>query len=320
MTCAKGYYAQHVQSRFLLVVALTACGDDTSPGQDASGSNADAAAIDAPLDCGCTYSSPMSIATVANVDAVELSGLATSRALANTLWTHNDSGDSARLFAIGTDGATRGVLSITGATANDWEDMAIGPCGASGWCLYAADIGDNPATRPNVRVYEIDEPAQINGAQSATARTFEVAYPDGAHNSEALVIDPRDGEAYIITKQTPPGPTTPSKVFRMPKSAALATAVEVGTLTIPTGNMLVTGADLYADDCSVRLLVRTYTHVFELSAPPDTSIADLLTGTPTSRPVASETQGEAIAWLPDGRGYVTVSEGQSAALSRVVCD
>lgn len=310
----------HVQSRFLLMLAvgaLPACGDDMSSGQDAS---TDGAAIDAPLGCGCTFGTPARAGNVATAAATELSGLATSRALANTVWTHNDSGDTARLFAIGTDGATIGELAITGGTATDWEDMAIGPCGASGWCLYAADIGDNDLVRPRVRVYEIDEPAAISGAQSATARTFDVAYPDGAHNSEALIIDPRDGEAYIITKQTPPSPATPSTVFRMPKSASVATAVEVGTLAITTGNLLVTGADLYADDCGVRLLVRTYSNVFELSGPPDITIADLLLAAPTTAPVAIEAQGEAIAWLPDGRGYLTVSEGQSAALSRVTCE
>ncbi len=305
-----------MQSRFLLVLALVGCGDNTPAGQDASG---DADVIDVPPSCGCTFGTPTPSATIADTEAIELSGLGTSRALAGTVWTHNDSGDTARLFAIGTDGATRGVLSISGATATDWEDMAIGPCG-SGWCLYAADIGDNDLVRPRVRVYEIDEPAQISGAQTANARTFDVAYPDGAHNSEALIVDPRDGEAYIITKQTPPGPASPSKVFRMPKSAGVATAVEVGTLTLPTGNLLVTAADLYADDCGVRLLVRTYSHVFELSGPPDTTIGDLLQATMTARPVAAEVQGEAIAWLPDGRGYLTVSEGANATLSRVSCE
>jgi hypothetical protein len=310
-----------VESRILLafgLVASAACGDDTSAGQDASGS--DGPAFDAPDGCACTFGAVMAAGTVANDEAVELSGLATSRALDGTVWTHNDSGDTARLFAMGIDGASRGVLTITGGTATDWEDMAIGPCGADRWCLYAADIGDNNLERPRIRVYEIDEPAAISGTQAATARTFDVAYPDGAHNAEALFVDPRNGDTFVITKQTPPNAGSPSKVFRLPKSAAVATAEDVGTLTIPTGNQLVTAADLYADPCGVRLLVRTYSHVFHLSGPPDSTIADLLSATPTPVPVATETQGEAIAWLPDGRGYLTVSEGTNATISRVTCN
>jgi hypothetical protein len=304
---------EHVQSRFLLLLGLVACGDDSNTGQDAS--------TDGSASCACTLGSVMPGALITNTDTNELSGLATSRTLAATAWTHNDHGDTARLFAIGFDGSTRGVLSITGATADDWEDIAIAPCGsATGWCLYAADIGDNDALRANVRILEIDEPAQITGAQAATARTFDVAYPDGAHNSEALFVDPRDGESYIITKQTPPAPIGPSKVFRMPKGAAVATAVEVGTLTIPTGNLLVTAADIYADTCSVRLLVRTYSNLYELSGGPDITIADLLQAPMTSVPVATEGQGEAVAFLLDGRGYLTVSEGASPRLSRVTCE
>ncbi len=286
-------------------------------GHDASAG--DATSIDA-RDCACTFGAPTTVGIVANTEATELSGLATSRALAGTVWTHNDSGDTARLFAMGTDGASQGVLTITGGMATDWEDLAIGPCGADRWCLYAADIGDNDLVRTRIRVYEIDEPTAISGTQAATARTFDVSYPDGAHDAEALFVDPRNGDTYVITKQTPPNAGTPSKVFLLPKSAMVATAEEVGTLTIPTGNLLVTGADLYADDCGVRLLVRTYTNVFQLSGSPDSTIAGLLSATPTIVPVAPELQGEAVAWLPDGRGYLTVPEGSSAAISRVACE
>lgn len=306
-----------MQSRFLLLLALWACGDDTSAGQDASG---DATGSDGPGTCACTFGTPSSAGTVANAEAIELSGLATSRALAATVWTHNDGGDTARLFAMGTDGAAQGVLTITGGTATDWEDMAIGPCGADRWCLYAADIGDNDLVRTRIRVYEIDEPVAISGTQAANARTFDASYPDGAHNAEALFVDPRNGDTYVITKQMPPNDGVPSKVFRIPKSAAVATAEEVGTLAIPTGNLLVTAADLYADSCGVRLLVRTYTHVFQLSGAADSTIADLLGATLTPAPAATELQGEAIAWLPDGRGYLTVSEGANATLSRVTCN
>ena len=311
-----------VTSRFLQAVALlmlAGCGDDTSAGQDAS--RGDGAASDAPVECACTLGPVTTAGTVANAEAIELSGLATSRALAGTVWTHNDSGDSGRLFALGADGADRGILTITGATAVDWEDLAIGPCGADRWCLYAADIGDNDLVRTRIRVYEIDEPTtQIAGTQAATARTFDAVYPDGAHNSEALFVDPRNGDAYVITKQTPPATASPSKVFRLPKSAAVAMAEEVGTVTIPMGNLLVTGADLYADACGVRLLVRTYSHLFQLSGPPDSTIAELLSAALTPVPVASEVQGEAVAWLPDGRGYLTVSEGAATTLSRAVCE
>jgi len=303
-----------MKSRVLVLLVLAACGDDASTPTDAS---IDADLADAPPGCECTYGSAIGAGAITVSGANELSGLAASRAMTDTLWTHNDSGDTARLFAITTTGATKGIGTLQGATATDWEDIAIAPCGA-GSCIYVADIGDNDLARASVRIYEVDEPAQIQGTANLTFRTFDIQYPDGPHNSESLFVDPRDGASYIITKQA----SNPSTVFRMPRTAgATATAVSIGTITIPgTGILLVTAADLHVDSCGVRLLVRTYDKLFELRAPAGATIPELLAATPVGVPVASEAQGEAVAYAPDGRSYLTVSEGNRPQLSRVVCN
>ena len=50
----------------------------------------------------------------------EASGLVASRAHAGVFWTHNDSGDAARLFAIGPGGSNEGEISLQDA---DGETM-----------------------------------------------------------------------------------------------------------------------------------------------------------------------------------------------------
>ena len=288
---------------------LSGCGDDTSAPADAE--------IDTPAACACTYGVASGAGAITAAGAIELSGLAASTTIADTVWTHNDSGDTARLFAITTSGASKGIGTLQGATATDWEDIAIAPCGSAS-CIYIADIGDNAIARANVRIYEVDEPAQIQGPANLTYRAFDIAYPDGAHNAEALFVDPRDGASYIITKQA----SNPSTVFSMPRTAgATATAVSVGAITIPgSGVLLVTAADLHADACGVHLLVRTYDKLFELRAAATATIAELVASPPQMVPVASEAQGEAVTYLPDGRGYLTVSEGANPQLSKVVCN
>lgn len=69
------------------------------------------------------------------------------------LWTHNDSGDSARFFALDRRCRTLATYSVVGARATDWEDMARG-AGA----LWFGDIGDNASTRSGVVVYRVPEP------------------------------------------------------------------------------------------------------------------------------------------------------------------
>ena len=88
---------------------------------------------------------------------VEASGLAVSRTNEGVLWAHNDSGDTARVFAFGEDGGRLGTFKLVGAGATDWEDMALGPdvddAGdpvADRDALYVADFGDNDAVRDAV--------------------------------------------------------------------------------------------------------------------------------------------------------------------------
>ena len=66
----------------------------------------------------------------------EASGLAASRRHAGVVYTHNDSGDGPRVFALSAaDGALLGEYEVRGrpgaaaVEAHDWEDMAVGPCG-----------------------------------------------------------------------------------------------------------------------------------------------------------------------------------------------
>src|SRR4051812_21724822 len=100
---------------------------------------------------------------VATPAATELSGLVLSRAHRGVLWTHNDSGDRARGFAIAPDGRLLGEVAVTGAENFDWEDIAIGPGPGSRDTLYVGDIGDNVAQRSDIAVYRMQEPAVDSG-------------------------------------------------------------------------------------------------------------------------------------------------------------
>ena len=130
---------------------------------------------------------------------VESSGLALSRRHPGVVWTHNDSGDAARLFAVGSDGRTRAVLTLAGVEARDWEAVAAGRDDRGRPALFAGDIGDNNGVWPEVAVYRVTEPAALRDATVAAAR-YRLRYADGPHNAEALLIDPRSNRLYVATK------------------------------------------------------------------------------------------------------------------------
>lgn len=248
---------------------------------------------------------------------VEASGLGLSSKNPDTLWVHNDSGDSARLFAVSLTGGTRVVYTLAGATANDWEDMAIGPGPVAGTSyLYAGDIGDNPSNRATIAVYRVAEPV-VSGAAVQTltgADKLTLRYPDSPRDAEAMFVDPKSGELYIIQKSAGGGPVG---IYRAPANlAAGSTTVmtRVATLQLPTGLAnAVTAADITPDGDTIA--VRTYGFV-RLYSRMTTTVPIGVSFPPCSGPIPAENQGEAVAFRPDGKAYMTVSEGGAAALHR----
>lgn len=128
--------------------------------------------------------------------------------------------------------------------------------------------------------------------------------------------DRRQRLPVILTKEV--GTT---RVFRAPSFADGPLAL-IASLPVPqpasplltqVAGLTVTGADLSPD--GRRMLLRTYDSVIELTSPDGPpSIDDLAEWAATELPAPFEPQGEAVAYLPDGHGYVTVSEGSGGAL------
>jgi hypothetical protein len=139
----------------------------------------------------------------------EASGLALGRRSPDVLWSMNDS-DDPTVTALSTTGEVKGQVRITGAAVRDWEALSIGPC-PGGSCLYVGDIGDDGAKRMQVTIYRVPEP-QANDTATAQADAFVLAYPDKAHDAEALFVTP-DRNLFLITKGHP------TVLYRAPRDA-----------------------------------------------------------------------------------------------------
>lgn len=233
--------------------------------------------------------------------ATELSGLVLSRSHRGVLWTHNDSGDSARLFAIGLDGKLRGELALAGAENFDWEDIA-----ASGGSLYVGDIGDNLAQRQNIVVYRLSE-RSLSG--TAPAQAFTLRYPDRPHDAEALLVDPANGRLVIVTKSL----SGAADVYTAP--VANTTMRRAGKVEL--GNALpVTAGDVSADGRTVVL--RTYDRLLVWTRRRGESLTELFRRKPCTAQadLLDEGQGESVALTREGRAFYTVPEGRRPPLRR----
>jgi uncharacterized protein YbjT (DUF2867 family) len=118
----------------------------------------------------------------------EASGLALSHRQPNLLWTHNDSGDRARLFLLDLEGALVAEYAVDGAKAIDWEDMTADGAGH----LYVGDIGNNRSARRDLRVYRLVEPDPSEPSRACAERSMPFHYADqsafdpSAFDAEAL--------------------------------------------------------------------------------------------------------------------------------------
>ncbi|GLW97472.1 hypothetical protein [Microtetraspora sp. NBRC 16547] len=221
----------------------------------------------------------------------ESSGLAVSPTHDGIVYTHNDSGDSARFFAVGMDGRTRATFRLAGVNARDWEAMAASVDPATGkGVLWFADIGDNlDGAWPDVSVYKVDEPDTMRSATLQATR-YRFRYEGGARNAEGMMIHPKTGRLYIVSKEFSGSIYAAPKELRTDRINLLR---RVGPAPI-----MATDA-AYAPDGS-SFVIRTYFSASLYRAPGDL-IAHL-----TMPPLK---QAESIAYTRDGKALLTGSEG-----------
>lgn len=257
----------------------------------------------------------------------ESSGLASS-STPGVLFTHNDSGDDARFFAVGPDGRTRTVYELPDVQARDWEDMARGPDERGRSSLWLGDIGDNNALRERgILVHRVPEPEPTDAEQVTTEppTSFRLVYEDGPGDAEGLLVHPETGRLHVVSK--PLG--GPARVYAAPEVLdpdgpnVLEQVAEVrlsrtGTPGGPglggLGNLLVTAADIAPDGS--RVAVRTYTDLYEWAVEGD-DVAGAFAGEPVITPLPPTAQGEGLAYAADGRTVLLSSEGRGAPVHRL---
>ena len=246
----------------------------------------------------------------------ESSGVAVS---GRTLWTHNDSGDTARFFALDRRCRTLATYDVTNESATDWEDMARG-AGA----LWFGDIGDNASSRKQIAVVKVAEPRVAQGTHRVRATVYRFRYADGPHDAETLLVHPRTGQLFVVSK-TYFGLAGVYAAPLHPSATALNTLTKVASFTTrltghdggpigPPGELSVTGGDINAD--ATRVVVRTYTDAYEWTVTGG-DVVQAFEEPPTVTQLPETAQGEAIAYDTDGRSWITTSEGQGAPIDRI---
>lgn len=273
------------------------------------------------------YRNPKKIASLKDLAVKESSGIVASRTTPGLYWTHNDSGDGPFLYAFDERGRSRGVWKVNGAKARDWEAIAAGPGPDSTTnYLYIGDIGDNGVRRPEIIIYRVVEPTIASGDELSTRRkplatqTTEIIrlrYPDGPHDAEALMVHPRSGNLYVVTKQVFGDP----HIYEAEPPLASGDAVtlrHLGQLNVPSffGGIITDGA---ISPDGMRVVLCDYLRGYELVLGNSAIGFNAIWKQPfTTIDLGSRKQGEAITYRLDSRALLATSEGAPAPLWQIV--
>jgi hypothetical protein len=269
----------------------------------------------------CAYAPSRRVADVRTKAIQEASALVSSERWPGIYWTLNDHGGPPTLVAFDDQGRPRSASPVTGAENTDWEALQPGPGRDGNAALYIGDIGDNAQHRRDVTIYRVPEPEPAppaNGEPGMTptppAEAFKLAYPDGPHNAEAMLVHPKTGETVLITKDSK-GHSGVYRASLPPDAGHVGTLVRVADLDVSAlgspGN-LVTDASISPD--GHRVAVRTYTSVLEYDLPDGASLGSIWSQTPRISRLDDGPKGEGIAYRPDGLTLVTIGEGSPASV------
>lgn len=154
------------------------------------------------------------------------------------LWSHNDSGASAQLFAIDTaTGKISATYELPELQNVDWEEMS-----QDDQHFYIGDFGNNGGRRKKLSIYKVGKRSLLEDAPKIETITFEwptltdpKGEPDGPFDSEAMLV--MNDSIFLFTKEWKK--KRGSRIFVMPTQPGHHVVSYVASLKT---RLLVTGA------------------------------------------------------------------------------
>jgi hypothetical protein len=171
--------------------------------------------------------------------------------------------------------------------------------------------------RSTVKILRIAEPAvDLTWASNppslnfAAVESFILRYPDGSYDAETLLVDPLTSDLFVLTKQANVARMYRANLNGLPNMATVTLAF---VRTVPFD--VASGGDISADGTQIILRQENFARLWIRCD--SESISNAFNRQPSAVPVIGEPDepnGEGIALLRDGTGYVTISEGQNPAI------
>jgi hypothetical protein len=205
--------------------------------------------------------------------------------------TVNDSGDSGRVFVV--DAGTCRTVGTTTWAAEAQDVEALAPDHGE---VLVGDIGDNLAGRESVQLLRVPVGT---GPRSVAPTTYEISYPDGARDAEALLVHPQTGRVLIASKGLMSG-----VLYAAPKQLSTTDTNRLEPVSDVLG--MATDGAFFPD--GRHFVLRSYARAVVYTYPGLASVGEV------TLPV--QEQGEGIAVDGESRVFLS-SEGQQAPVLRL---
>jgi hypothetical protein len=249
----------------------------------------------------------------------EISGVASSYNNPGTFWIHNDSGDTPRIFLVDKAGNTVTIGSVTGASANDWEDIASFQLNGISY-LVIGDIGDNGSSRSVYSLYIIEEPkSNPDGTYPSSfpiKRRINFTYDTGAQNCESMAVDMQSGKILFVSKTSYEGSLRIRYVHELPLSVDSGTVSLVakkiqqfGTISEATTAMDISNNGRYA------IIHTVLDGIYEFTRNSNETWVQAFAKEPRRLGNEGNRGFEAICYGTNGIDFYTMKEGSNSPLN-----
>ena len=264
------------------------------------------------------------LCVVQDPQILEASGLAICRTAKNTVWMHNDSGDVPRLFLVGFDGATIGIVNVKGVTAFDWEDVCSFEIDGESW-LLVGDIGDNArkrgVTTPVYQLLLLKEPkldastltTKASEVSIDVVRTIKFEFPDGLYDCESLAVDTTTKQILLVTKSDP----FTCAMYSLPLTLTSGVETLKAERVTPISATFATAMDLSPDGRQLAIVSMLGGVMLTRKDPQKDSWADASINSLTTLTLPNRKQGESVCFATDGNSLLLNSEGALQPLWKI---
>ena len=272
------------------------------------------------------YLPPTKLADLEDEEITESSGLAASRTSPGCYWTHNDAGNGPLIYAFDSQGHSRGVWRVTGATAEDWEDLSTGPGPKPDTnYLYIGDIGDNDGTRSEIVITEFPSLSfqtaiRFNSGaakRNRKGRSHTLALSRRSHNYEELLVHTRTGRIYLVVKEKSAKPGIYA-ADAPTGSGGVVTLARIGDVDMSgQSGALINGGAISPD--GQRAALSDYTQGYEFVLPDANAPFDSIWKQPMRTvDLGKRKHGETVCYRLDGKALLATSERLPTPLIEIV--